>query len=70
MSQLHIKPEQPKVLPGRKPILQIAERPIQSEIKSKVSTPESSIITESSGNHVKVIPVSDYTIPQTMSEHD
>ena len=25
---------------------------------------------KSSGHHDKVIPVSDYTIPQTMSEHD
>ena len=36
----------------------------------KVSVPESSIFTKSSGHHVEVIPVSDYTIPQTMSEQD
>ena len=28
VSQLHDKPEQPKLLPGRSPIIQIAERPI------------------------------------------
>ena len=31
------KPEQPKLLPGRKPIIQIAERPIQSKTRLKVS---------------------------------
>ena len=58
VSQLHVKPEQPKLLPGRRPIIQISERLIQSKTRLKVSTPESSIITESSGNH-EVIPVSD-----------
>ena len=52
----------------------MAERPpshqSQSKTRSKVSVPESSIITKSSGHHDKVIPLSDYTIPQTMSEHD
>ena len=60
-------------MPCRKPIIQIAERPTQSKRGSKVSTPESSIIPitpNSLGHHAKVIPVSDYTIPQTMSEHD
>ena len=65
MSQPHVKREQPKLFPGRKPIIQRAERVIQSKTRSKVSTPECSIITESSGHHDKVIPVS-----QTMSEHD
>ena len=64
MSHLHDKPEQPKLLSGRKPIIQIAERPIQSKTRSKVS------ISESSGHHDKVVPLSNYTIPQTMSEHD
>ena len=59
-----------KYLPGRKPIIQIAKRPIQSKSGSKVSVPERSIILESSGHHDKVISVSNYTILQTMSEHD
>ena len=63
MSHLHVKPKQPKLLPGRKPIIQIAEMPIHSKTGLKVSVPESS------GHHDQVIPVS-YTIPQTMSEHD
>ena len=33
LSQQHDKPEQPKLLPGRKPIVQIAERPIQPKTK-------------------------------------
>ena len=70
MSKLLDKPEQPKLLPGRRPIIQIAERPIQSKTRSKVSIPESSIIPKSSGHHDKLIQVSDYTIPQTMSGHD
>ena len=45
-------------MPGRRPISHVAERP------------ESSIIPESSGYHDKVIPVSDCTIPQTVSECD
>ena len=53
--------------------MQIAERPplqqSQSKTRLKDSLPESSIITKSSGYHDKVIPVLDYTIPQTMSEH-
>ena len=59
-------------------MIQISERPplkqsqniSQSKRKLKVSLPESSIITKGSGPHDKVIPVSDYTIPQTMSQHD
>ena len=70
LSQLYDIPEQPKLLPGRRPIIQIAERPSQPETRPKVSTPESFIIPESSGHHDKVVPVPDYTIPQTMSEHD
>ena len=70
VSQLHVEPEQPKLLPGRKPIIQKAERPIQSKTRSKVSTPESSTITESSEHHDKVTPVSACTIPQTMSKHN
>ena len=60
------KPEQTKLLP----IIQIAERPKQSKTRLKISIPISSIIPESLGHHDKVIPVSDYTIPKTMSEHD
>ena len=67
VSQLYDKPEQPKLLPGIKPIIQIAERPIQSKTRLKFSTSESSIIPESSGHHDRVIPVSSYTIPETMS---
>ena len=73
MSQPFDKPEQPRLLPGRMPIIQIAERPIlqqsQSKTRMKTSVPESSI-SKSSEHHDKVIPVSVYTIPQTMSEHD
>ena len=78
MSELLDKPEQPKLLPGRRPIIQITERPLlqqsqnshQSKTRLKVPIPESSIIPKGSGYHDKVIPVSDYTIPQKMSEHD
>ena len=34
VSQLHDKPEQPKVLPGRKPIIQITERLTLQESKN------------------------------------
>ena len=76
MSQPHDKPEQPKLLPHRRPIIQIVDRlPLQQsqninqpKTRLKVSIPESSIIPESLGHHDKVIPVPDYTIPQTMSE--
>ena len=78
MSQLLDKPEQTKLLPGRSPIIQIAERsPLQqsqninqSKIRLEVLIPESSIIKKGSGHHDKVIQVSNYTIPQTMSECD
>ena len=43
---------------------------MQSKTELKVSTPESSIISGRPGHHDKVIPVPDYTIPQTLSEHD
>ena len=72
VSQPSDKPKQPKLLPGRKPIIQITERPplqqsqdiIQSKTRLKISTPESL------GHHDKAIPVSNYTIPQAMSKHD
>ena len=71
MSQLFDEPEQARLLPAVKPIIQIVERhPLQqsqSKTRAKISVPESSI-TKSSEYHVKVIPVSDYTIPHTMSE--
>ena len=78
VSQLLNKPEKPKLLPGRRPIIQLVERPPlqkswninQSKTRSKVSIPESSLIPESSGHHDKGIPVPNYTIPQTTSEHD
>ena len=65
-------------MPNRRPKIQIAERPTlqhsqstnQSKTRLKVSIPQSSIIPESLGHHDKVIPVSNYTIPQTMSEYD
>ena len=73
MSQLPDKLEQPKLLPGRRSIIQIAERPSlqhsQSKTRAKISVPGSSV-TKSSKHHDKVIPVSDYTIPQTISEYD
>ena len=64
VSQLHDKHEQPKLLSGRKSIAQIEKRPIQPKTRLKISTPEIS------GHPDKVIPVSNYTIPQTMSECD
>ena len=70
VSQPYDKPEQPKLLPGRVPIIQVAKKPTQSKTSLKVSILESAIIPESSGNHDKVNPVSNYTIPQTMSEYD
>ena len=68
--QPYDKPEQPKLLPGGRPIIQIAERPTQSRTRSKVSTPESSVIPGRPGHHDEVIPVPNYTMPQTISEHD
>ena len=76
MSQMLDKPDQPKLLPGRRPIIQIAQmHPLQqyqsfnqSKTRLKVSILESSIITKGSGYHDKVVPVSNYTILQTMSE--
>ena len=38
--QPYDKSEQPKLLPGRKSIIQIAQRPTQSKTRLKVSTPE------------------------------
>ena len=35
VSQPYDKPEQPKLLPGRKPIIQIEERPTQSKTRSR-----------------------------------
>ena len=64
ISQPLDKPEQSTLVPGRRPMIQIAERPIPSKTRSKFSTPQSS------GHYDKVIPVPDYTIPQTMFEHD
>ena len=78
MSQLLDKPEQSKLLPDRRPMIQIAERsPLQqsqninqSTARSNVLMLKSSIVAKCSGHHDKVIPVSDYTIPQTLSECD
>ena len=70
MSKLHVIPEQPKLLPDRKPIIQIEARLIQSKTRLKVSVPESSIIPKSLAHQDKVIPGYNYTIQQTMSEHD
>ena len=55
MSQLLDKPEQPKLLLRRRPIIQMAERChsqqsqniSQSKTRSKVSIPESSLIPKS-----------------------
>ena len=56
------KPEQAELLPGRRPIIQIAERPSsqhsQSKTRVKNSVPKSSS-TKSSEHHDKVIPVFD-----------
>ena len=74
MSQPFDKPEQPKLIPGRRSMIQIAERiplqQFQSKIRAKVSVPESFMLEKCSGHHDKVFPVSNYQIPQTMSEHD
>ena len=69
---LLINLSKPKLLPGRKPIIQLAERlPLkqsqnidQSKMRSKGLIPKGSKITNGSGYHDKVIPISDYTIPQ------
>ena len=55
MPQLLDKPEQPQLLPGRRPITQIGERPIlqqpqniiQAQMRPQKSIPESSIVPES-----------------------
>ena len=48
-----------------KPIVKLTEKPIeQPNVISKVPTPESSRI------HDKIIPIPDYTIPQTRSDDD
>ena len=74
MYQLLEKPEKAKLLPGRRHIIQITERPslqnLSIKTRSKVPVPENSIITKGSGHHDKVISVSDYTISQIMSECD
>ena len=58
------KPEQPKMLPGRRPIIQIAERPIlqqpQNIIHSKTTLEIS--VPETSQFHDKVIQVPNYII--------
>ena len=56
VSQLLPKSKQPQLLPGRRPIIQIAERPIlqqpqniiQPKPRPKISIPESSIVPEGS----------------------
>ena len=61
------KPKQPQLLPGRRPIIQIAERPIlqqppnsiQPKIRPKIPVPESPIFPESSWFHDKDIPEPD-----------
>ena len=75
VSQPYDKPEQPQLLPGRKPITQIAQRftlqqsqkITQSKTRLKMSTPESSIFLGKTGHHDKVIPVPDYTVPLCQS---
>ena len=60
ISQPHDKPEQPKLIPGRKPIIQIAERAIlqppwiatQPKMISKVPIKEKSIFPERSVQHI------------------
>ena len=71
VSQPYSKPEQSKLLPGRNPIIQIAERPIlqhprnitQSKTRSKISPQERSIFPGISVHHDKIIPVPNYIIP-------
>ena len=78
VSQPLEKPEQPQLLPGRRTIIQIAERPIlqqpqnitEPKTRLKISIPESSIVPGSLQPHDKVIPVPDYVIPQAMSRGD
>ena len=76
MSQPFDKPEQLQLLPGRKSIIQIAERPIlqqpqnitQSKTRPKISVSEGPIVLESSQLHDKIIPVPNYVIPQKCLE--
>ena len=55
---------------SRKAPLQQSQNINQSKTRLKVSIPESSIIPKAMGHHDKVIPVSNYTIPQKLSECD
>ena len=65
VSPLLDKPEQLQLLPGRRPIILIAEKSIlqqpqniiQPKTKLKISVPEISIVPESSQLHDKVIPL-------------
>ena len=72
------KPEQLKLLPGRKPIIQIAERPIlqplqiitQPNMTSKVLSKGKSAFSERSIQHEdQVIQVPKFMIPKIVSEH-
>ena len=72
VSQPYDKPEQRKLLLGRKPVIQIAERPIlqypqnvvQSKTRSKISLIERSIFPGGSEQQYRVVPVTKYTIPK------
>ena len=76
--QSYDKPEQTKLLPGRKPIIQIAEGPFfqhlqnvaQSKSRLKFSLKERPIFLGRSEQQDKVVPVLQYTIPKTVPEHD
>ena len=73
ISQLLDKPKQPQLLPGRRPIIQIPERPLLQQpqyIIQPKTTPNNFNtrklnISESSQIEYKVIPVPNYIIPQT-----
>ena len=76
MPQTCDKPEQPKLLPGRWPIIQIAERPflqppqidVQPKTISKVPFKEKSIFPERSVQHTdQVVPNS--MVPKIVLEH-
>ena len=77
-SQPYDKPEQPKLLPERKPMIQIAERPIlqhpqtivQSKTRSKISPQEGSLFQGRLEQQDKIVSVPDYTFPKTVSEYD
>ena len=76
MGQMFDEHEQPQLLPGSGPIIQIAEGPILQQPqkirqpKAKSKTSESSMIPKSLYAPDMVIPVHDYVTPQSRSRDD